>query len=193
MSSRVNLTELMRAFLYGLACYLLGGLVSLPLRYIRENTILVPRVSLVAVGIGGIALGLLLGLRGKSVLVRFFVTAITSYLGVILVNFGVNMIMGTGPGAMMVSIMTRVVLPAVIYGAIFGLQVYGASAVVHFAVVSLTAALPVMVAAFFYHTAKVLPVAFESMWTYAALGAAVSVSCISYVRNAGLAEVSSPR
>ena len=77
-------------------------------------------------------------------------------------------------------ILSRILIPAVVYGIIFGIQAYSFSSVVNFFTASVFSTLPVSLLALIFHLSKNIPLEYESLWIYASLGAAVAVSLKSY-------------
>lgn len=180
MMKNDNRVEMLKAFIYGTNAYLIGGLVSLPFEWIRGNTILLPRVSLIAVGIGGLLLGLLINGGKREGVGKFFIISITSYLAVILVNV-ISISISLGQEFSLALIISRILIPAIVYSIVFGIQLYGFSSVIVFLTASILSALPISLAALFFYLSNTKLLGFESLWMYASMGAAIAVSIKSFV------------
>lgn len=171
----VNKVEIIKAFIYGSCSYLIGGLASLPFEWIRGNTMLLPRVSLIAVGVGGFILGFLINGRKRESVGKFSIVAITSYLTVIFINF-ISISISLGQEFSTAILVWRILIPAIVYSLAFGIQMYGISSATLFITASTLAALPFSLATLFFHLSNTKPLEPESLWMFVSMGAAVAVS-----------------
>jgi hypothetical protein len=168
--------KLFTAFLYGSVSYFLGGLVSIPFEKIRVTTLLSPRVPLIAVGVGGLLLAVSLGKSKADDIAKFAIKAIVSYLAVILVGIVIILPMKTGQEATIIINMLTILIPAIAYCTLFGILVIGFSHAYRFAIISCLIAFPIALIAATYHFQQNIPIEFDSLWLYVALGASVAVS-----------------
>jgi len=179
MGRNYNVIEIIKVYILGSIAYLIGGITSLSFEWIRENTFLYPRVPLIAAGLGGLLVGILLNGCRKQDLLRFLIISITSYLAVILINF-ILLTSTFGQEFSLAQIVFRIMLPVIVYSVVFGIQLHGWQSIPHFLISSFFSTLPILILVFVFYLNKNTPLGFESLWMYISLGASVAVSIKSY-------------
>lgn len=175
MSNLNKAMEILAAFLYGSLAYLVGWIISIPFDHLRDNTVLLPRVSLITVGLGGLLIGYLINKGKTEGILRFSVAAIISYLGVILVNF-VAITIELDQGSIYGATLFRVSIPTIIFTILLGIQIHGMSSFVLLLGASIFSSIPYSLVAIVYSLSINNLVGFESVWMYISIGAATATS-----------------
>ena len=171
----MNKKRIIKFYLLGILSYLSGWIISYPFKLIRENTFLIPKVSLIAMGTGSLLLGYLYNLSNKKDLFRFSIISILTHAITIIASFLFSTSFSVIEDIKFLEEFINIFVPGIIYAVLFGLIYFGFKALIHFLMYSAIGILPFSIISAYYHTTNNISFELEGFWMLIGLGAAISL------------------